>query len=181
MNTFTAQELADFYQQVADGGEIQLYLIRPPENQPKWEDSKNGPNLASDPDMWRIKPKLKPVDMSVLIASGIDCEFTSRSDKSHWYIGKLRSIDSFYYPTWNAPHIYCHPRMNHIHAWQGGECPLPEGFRVRAFLRKKGAGIDGKEVSLGKLEWNHEDCRGDIIGFEVLGLDEGYCWPWEVE
>ena len=170
MNTFTAQELADFYQQVADGGEIQLYLIRPPENQPKWEDSKNGPNLASDPDMWRIKPKLKPVDMSVLIASGIDCEFTSRSDKSHWDIGKLKGIDSFYYPTWDAAHMYCRPRMNHIHAWQCQS--FNEAIEFRCKLVEAGF-----IFSFDTLEY----LNGVVLLLWNLDKASDREWPWEME
>ena len=64
MNTFTAQEIADFYQQVADGGEIcyyshNLWVLCPCNTR--------GPKIGSPKDVWRIKPTKKVIDLSVLI------------------------------------------------------------------------------------------------------------------
>ena len=190
MNTFTAQELADFYQQVADGGEMELeggYGIGRVTNL-------NGPNMYSLTNKWRIKPKKKVVDMSVLIDSGIDCEFSNNG--STWGAGKLVNIDTptpieredppkeylylkDYIGLHNRPYRYCRPRMNHIHAWQGGECPLPEGLLVRVYFRNAnnevGLATDFKD--LWYLNAALDD--NDIIAFEVLGLAEGWQWPWE--
>ena len=76
MNTFTAQELADFYQKVADGGEIDYTLM------PKdcFGHPENGPHMGCSKDMWRIKPTKKVIDLSVLIESGIDCESSDESE-----------------------------------------------------------------------------------------------------
>ena len=135
------------------------------------------------------KPTKKPVDLSVLIDSGIDCEFLNEhgtkvsigklvafQDKPKQYMGDTGSITPI-----SAEH--CRPRMNHIHAWQGGDCPLPEGFIVKLYLR------DGQVEKAGDCfltswthDWPHKGCgMSDIIAFEVVGLADGYCYPWEVE
>tara|TARA_R110002126_G_scaffold281182_1_gene428879 strand:+ start:39 stop:560 length:522 start_codon:yes stop_codon:yes gene_type:complete len=171
MNTFTAQELADFYQKVADGGEIEYVH----EGAHKFM-TKAGPDLSGYLDHWRIKPTKKVIDLSVLI-DGIDCEFSKFGNA--WYVAKLidisRSNDAFSDKggyTWK----YCRPRMNHIHAWQGGECPLPEGFMVMLTLRE---GTKITHSSKTKLTWEHDCGYVDIIAFEVLGLADGYVMPWE--
>lgn len=126
------------------------------------------------------KPKKKVVDLSVLIASGIDVE-VSVSDR--WRTGKLESIvNGYYLIEGNSRGLAkCRPRMNHIHAWQGGECPLPEGLLVRVYFRnannKVGLATDFKD--LWYLNAALDD--NDIIAFEVLGLAEGWQWPWEGE
>jgi hypothetical protein len=172
MNTFTAQELADFYQKVADGGEIEKhneYIVA-------------GPFLDAN-RLWRIKPAKKVIDMSVLIDSQIDCEF---SDEFSTYItiGKLLNISTdlnYPYETGNsADEVYgeCIPRMNHKHAWQGGDCPLPEGFMVKVWFRS--GRDDVRTIASGNgLNWTHNDLSSDIIAFEVLGLADGYVMPWE--
>lgn len=191
MKTFTAKELADFYQQVADGGEMELeggYGIGRVTNL-------NGPNMYSLTNKWRIKPKKKVVDMSVLIDSGIDCEFSNNG--STWGAGKLVNIDTptpieredppkeylylkDYIGLHNRPYRYCRLRMNHVHAWQGGECPLPEGVLVKVWYRRMGfAHISSSDYI---DDWRHDgDYDTNIIAFEVIGLADGYCWPWEVE
>lgn len=188
MSTFTAQELADFYQQVADGGEIKLHLIRPPNNKPEWEANCQGPNLASDPDMWLVKPKKKVVDLSVLIASHlgwsrVDCEFSH--DGECWpFLGSLSGIKSesldgvTQYRSRYQFYPKCRPRMNHLHAWQGGECPLPEGLLVKVWYRRMGfAHISSSDYI---DDWRHDgDYDTNIIAFEVLGLAEGWQWPFE--
>ena len=178
MNTFTAQELADFYQKVADGGEIE-YDSMPHGWLPSWV----SPCLSSVRQDWRIKPTEQVIDLSVLIESGIDCEFSDDCWQAHSYIDILTDIDR------NAVHPYttddvdlsynkCRPRMNHIHAWQGGECPLPEGFKVKVWYRDGSTGDAGDADKL-KLRWSCEAVNSDVIQFEVLGLADGYVMPWE--
>ena len=157
MNTFTAQELADFYQKVADGGEIE-YDAMPHGWLPSW----GGPDIRSVRQDWRIKPTKKVIDLSVLVESGIDVELGDF--QGVFFLGGhlthiIEKGSSSMYRTFDSTnaHSYARPRMNHIHAWQGGDCPLPEGFN-----------------------WTHDsDSREDIIAFEVLGLADGYVMPWE--
>ena len=188
-NTFTAQELADFYQKVADGGEIDYTLM------PKdcFGHPENGPHMGCSKDMWRIKPTKKVIDLSVLIESGIDCEFKDSGDKN-WHINKVAEglyQESLYGTKSGDFFEQCKPRINHIHAWRGGECPLPEGFEVLVVRRDESqSGV----MNVESVNWNHVDrrprhiCEGmsvsnsggaDIIAFEVLGLADGYVMPWE--
>lgn len=136
------------------------------------------------------RPQLKPVDLSVLIQSGIDVE-GSEGDRWYLYDHAVKSpkgethytlVDSCDRETvWEQ----CRPRMNHIHAWQGGRCPLPKGLSVKVVLRG-GSALRGAAPTH-RWVWAHASniragyarASADIIAFEVLGLADGYCWPWE--
>ena len=61
-NTFTAQELADFYQKVADGGEVEFRLNC---NNLDWYSSGcDSPCLHSFRQDWRVRPKKKVINLS---------------------------------------------------------------------------------------------------------------------
>ena len=183
MNTFTAQELADFYQKVADGGEIQTSGF----TDSTWESITNGPSITSSSCLWRIKPTKKVIDLSVLIESGIDCEFSDESEFlcMNTRIANLRVVDRG--PSWyasNSPnqYLYCRPRMNHKHAWQDGDCPLPEGFIVR--LTKWSVHVPHiSHIELTTKQWisSKANEHTTIQAFEVLGVADGYVMPWEQE
>ena len=179
-NTFTAQELADFYQKVADGGEAEF---RANYTNKQWFSSSGSPSLSSVRQDWRIKPTKKVIDLSVLIDSQIDCEFDNGA-----VIAKLVSVKEdyegiFYSSNHKKAQDYrdCRPRMNHIHAWQGGEWPLPEGFMVKVCMRDAASYLGGIVLSRSATlaDWSHGNHPEDIITFEVLGLAEGYVMPWE--
>jgi hypothetical protein len=175
MNTFTAQELEEFSRCWSKKDLIGLIK-----------------EYSSNKEEVNAKPAKKVIDLSVLIDSQIDCEFwhSSRYPNQN-EVGKLGDLTDFtngwFYSTLKIPDMpngnsngqwkYCRPRMNHKHAWVGGECPLPEGFRVMLTLR------DGTKInhsSKTKLTWGHDGGYADIITFEVLGLADGYVMPWEV-
>ena len=189
-NTFTAQELSDFFQKVADGGEIEFRVNSTAKG---WYRSGFSPNLSSVRQDWRIKPTKKVIDLSVLIESGIDCEFKDKGAKN-WHVGKACKglyQESLYGTKSGDFFEQCKPRMNHIHAWRGGECPLPEGFEVLVVRRDESqSGV----MNVESVNWNHVDrrprhiCEGmsvsnsggaDIMAFEVLGVADGYVMPWE--
>tara|TARA_R110000787_G_scaffold122041_1_gene232941 strand:- start:164 stop:667 length:504 start_codon:yes stop_codon:yes gene_type:complete len=137
------------------------------------------PDLAHWYAEWH-KPAKKVIDLSVLIESGIDCEFNDGSFDIFSPISKLTKIKDCKYPYASVSEAsrFCQPRMNHKHAWQGGECPLPEGFRVKVWFR------DGSEstrsiASGNGLYWGQNNHGSDIIAFEVLGVADGYVMPWE--
>ena len=172
-----AQKLAEMYQKVADGGQLEFKSFG------GWvEVDTNGPAIESNLDDWRIKSEKKVVDLSVLADSDVDCEFWDyRGDTT--LIDKLRNLvgentDFYEDNTDGAVWKYCRPRMNHVHAWQGGsECPLPEGFKVKLYFRQDVLPIDNYY----KVSWEHWSAANDIIAFEVLGLADGWCYPWEQE
>tara|TARA_R110000765_G_scaffold67560_1_gene130480 strand:- start:1064 stop:1459 length:396 start_codon:yes stop_codon:yes gene_type:complete len=125
----------------------------------------------------------KVISLSMLIKSGIDCEFKDLNNDS-WVIGKLNDLAADHdgnFKYWKLQdhsgcwYDKCRPRMNHKHAWQGGECPLPEGFMVKVCWRNYPA----NEVLAGELTWKTTGSWFDIIDFEVLGLADGYVMPWE--
>ena len=134
------------------------------------------PDLAHWYAEWHKTAK-KVIDLSVLIDSQIDCEF--KPNGGQWYVGKLKEIlaSGLYEDRLSNIWEQCQPRMNHIHAWQGGECPLPEGFRVKVWFRNTlYAPADRPATS---IRWCHDGDLYDIIAFEVLGLADGYVMPWE--
>ena len=175
-NTFTAQGLSDFYQKVADGGEIEYQSTND-----SWSHKDIGPNLLGSLDNWRIKPTKKIIDLSVLIDSKIDCEFKDKGAKN-WHVSKACKglyQESLYGTESGDFFEQCQPRMNHKHAWQGGDCPLPEGFEVQLWDRY-GRDAVRTTASGNGLEWhNFNPMSSDIIAFEVLGLADGYVMPWE--
>ena len=177
-NTFTAQELADFYQKVADGGEVEF---RANCTDKQWFSASGSPCLSSVRQDWRIKPTKKVIDLSVLIDSQIDCEFYDELDfdEEQLRISFLTSIDCSRYPYSLGCDVYsfCRPRMNHKHAWDGGDCPLPEGFKVKVCMRDNS--VRGDMCSHFNWKWSYKAAGSDIIQFEVLGLADGYVMPWE--
>jgi len=178
-----AKWLADYWLQVADGGVMQSHQYIPAKiTELDWHDSSDGPNMLSNPEHWRIKPRLIPVDMSVLVDSGIDCEFYHGD--SERVIGKLCGVGDTYDGIYRrslgrgcVAHSHCQPRMNHVHVWLGGDRPLPDGVMVKVWTRGGGGDSGGGQCSA--RTWHHSNNVGDIVAFEVLGLAPGYCWPWE--
>ena len=167
-------KLVAIYSALAEGKQLQQKIngiwydresIEPPDN--------------SILDNWRVKPELKPVDLSVLIESGIDCEMTRSTDESITVITKLDEIyDSHtYLSIENDVYGTCHPRHYHWHSWQGGKCPLPKGFEVEVLLRNG----NSMTRNLKSYQWSHTGYDTDIIAFKVIGLEDGYCYPWERE
>jgi len=129
---------------------------------------------------YRIKPERKVVDLSVLIESKIDCEFTGHTfegadiDRLHritrvgLYIREGRVSGGSYGKV--------RPRMRHAHCWLGGECPLPKGVRVSVLY------ANGESIAdcASRFDWSRNKDTRLIVGFIVLGLVDGYCYPWEV-
>ena len=182
MNTFTAQELVEFYQKVEDGSIIEYR----PYNLALWQtqEKPNGPNLECRKDNWRISPTKKVIDLSVLIGSEVLCVFFDPSTPSST-TGKLKEVRGSAYVSNNInssgrPEYAraCKPLLNHKHAWQGNKCPLPEGFMVKVWYR--GGGESVRPIASGNgLYWAWNYKPSDIIAFEVLGLADGYVMPWE--
>ena len=157
-NKDKAKWLSEFYQQVADGGQMQiLYKSRRSK-------AESGPNLDDFPEYWRVvmPPKLVPVDMSVLVGSGINCEFW---DLKGVYVGQLvgitdapeyryRSLDDFW--------ARCQPPGYWFSAMNSRD--------VNALIIKlRNAGFDVDRTHTG----------GPTVEFRITGLADDRCWPWE--
>jgi len=121
-----------------------------------------------------IYPPTKVIDLSVLIESGIDCEFSD--NKNDWFVGLLVNFSDIDYRDPIARWKYCRPRMNHVHAWMGGKCPLPDGLLIKLHFRFH---APREETVYNELRWGCNDMASDIIAFEVLGKAENYMFPWE--
>ncbi len=188
-----ARRLSEFYASIAfgaPGAELQVLCTGGGALESRWLASVSGPTMASIIEQWRVAMPLalKPVDLSVLIKSKIDCTFGS---SKYWTCvrGPLQKIvrgailHTRYRDTATNLHDHCQPRMNYMHAWQGGRCPLPEGIMVKVH-RRSDAPVEGPATHF-EWQWSISDTfavagEGDIIAFEILGLSEGFCWPWDV-
>tara|TARA_R110002033_G_scaffold111498_1_gene157052 strand:- start:625 stop:1146 length:522 start_codon:yes stop_codon:yes gene_type:complete len=169
MKTFTVQDIKEHYDNYM--GYMSECQGNNPQTFPEWLDE-------------LYKPTKKVIDLSVLIESGIDCEF-SDSDETGLCISKLSrqngpSEEYRYYDgegtSWNE----CQPRMNHKHAWQDGECPLPAGFIVR--LTKWSVHLPNiRWIEITSEEWINSSSHQHttVQAFEVLKLANGYVMPWE--
>ena len=171
----TPKELAGFYQAITDGGEGQYDFLSK-----GWDMVKKGPNLASIKADFRIKPKLKAIDMRILVGSGILCEFANISDDD-WYAYKLTDISrDGYFAERDGKHSKhgnrCRVMQDYWHNWQGGECPLPDGLIVELQLRNCKSTV---KIITPSLRWEHigYEENSDIIEFKVTGIAEG--WTYE--
>ena len=119
----------------------------------------------------------KVIDLSVLIESGIDCEFKYGIDK-HITIGPLLEIkdddwDMYPYTAGNSADKYyaqCQPRMKHKHPWLHNKCPI-EGFVVRAWDVKED--FITVHTSSNNIDWSL------IMHIEFLEIEHSYVMPWE--
>lgn len=140
------------------------------------------------------RPQQKVVDLSVLTASGIDCEFWSDpgDDKNPQERGPLKRIASYpdgavgFIDANNFKWPYCRPRHDHLHAWPGGECPLPEGLLIKvatlSTVLEGGFRLLGPNPSthFRRECWTHRGTvESPIIAFEVVGLEEGWIYEWQ--
>jgi len=116
----------------------------------------------------RIKPELTPVDLSVLVDSGIDCVFTGGQ------IGKLYSVvGENYNMLIGGCQKYmafsrCTPRLN---SWHAGGNMTDSCDRMAERLVTAGF-----NVLLGVA-----DCSNSLRINSDLPLINGFCMPWEME
>ena len=159
--TFTAQKLADLATGLTSLAKAWDQAVSSIEDQP-FEQLKEAKNV---------------IDLSVLIGSGIDCEFKDDIDK-HITIGPLLEIkdddwDMYPYTAGNSADKYyaqCQPRMKHKHPWLHNKCPI-EGFVVRAWDVKEN--FLTVHTSSNNIDWSL------IMHIEFLEVEHGYVMPWE--
>jgi len=51
--------------------------------------------------------------------------------------------------------------------WNGGECPVPKGSKVRV-LHRDGAEFEEILGTSYSANWDHIDCASDIVGYKIL-------------
>ena len=57
------------------------------------------------------------------------------------------------------------------------ECPLPEGFVVKIYYSDRGNHTSSEYAG---QSWGFAPIAdNNIIGYEILGLADGYAYPWE--
>jgi hypothetical protein len=172
MNTFTAPELALLTEKQKPTikllKELQEGLVA---LNKAWDEEIQNALSAG-----KLKPAKKVIDLAALV-DGIDCEFSGTPDFKELYISKMIKADWRTLVDYNSCHnnmyrgtSYCRPRMNHKHAWDGGECAI-KGFVVRAWLDKEDFVTIHTSDSI--IDWN------DVVYVEFLEVEHGYVMPWE--
>jgi hypothetical protein len=153
-NKDKATWLARHYHDVAEGGKSQYT------NGDGWHDADGGLCFHSIEYEWRVvmPTVLTPVDMSVLVGSGIDCEFW---DLKGVYNGHLVAITSA--PEYRAIGDFwdrCKPRMNYWFSCKNfkSSSTIVENLELAGFVV--------------------ESCIA-FTHFQITGIAEGRCWPWE--
>ena len=135
----------------------------------------------------RNKPaKKKIIDLSPLLAPGIDSEFSD--DGKKWRTGSLACIHHGFrtnnkYGESSHGNIWekCRPRMNYKMFHDGSARPLLEGFKLRIHCRGSQTFVTS---SYAFLRWVHNrkgfaaDGYADVIAYEILGLADGWSYPW---
>lgn len=113
------------------------------------------------------KVELKPVDMSVLVGSGIDCEFFELGDFPDYctelsYLCELHQHKEgwLYRASSGDAYSHCRPKMNY---WFS-DFNFQDVFGTTSDLEAAGFELDAR-----------------VNIFCIEGLQEGYCWPWESE
>jgi len=179
-DVFTLESLTAFLTEARDSGR----KIQVQENISKeWLDAVGSPIIGAYLGKWRLAPKKKKViDWQTVIDNQLDCVFKNTKGTTPGFIGKLAEvhINERLYPftaTSRATFKCCEIRQEPVF-WQGGECPLPEGLEVKIFFRNINE-ISCTDYTI--LSWKLENMMSDIIGYQVLGLADGYCWGWEGE
>ena len=112
------------------------------------------------------KNQKKVVDLSLFVNSGITMEVSFNRDQ--WHVSELTGITpvKLFEVTTGALWQYCRPRMNHLMVLTEEQVDMVQGkFKVEYHQS-----ITGK---LGDFE------RRYVVKF--LGLQDGYCYPWEVD
>jgi hypothetical protein len=107
-------KLKQLVKAVESGKEIEIKTIAG-----KWETTQPA-DINDALSKFRVKPEqLNPVDLSVLIKSGIDCEFWDVHGATQIQtLGSIATgiISQTYFTKSKMKFIYCRPRLNHIHA-----------------------------------------------------------------
>jgi len=164
MSIEKAKGLSEFYQQVADGGEMQILYKN------RWSKAESGPDLDYSPEYWRVvmPPKVTPVDMSVLVGSGIDCEFWDEGELK--ILGALNGFEkssvttrNYYIDMTGTLFELCKPRMGY---W----------FSAMNF---KDADKLVKELRAAGFAGEQTYTTGPTIEFRITGIADDRCWPWE--
>lgn len=130
----------------------------------------------------------KIIDLSILVNSGIDMEFSSciddvdaDSSEAIWYPQQLIGVSN------NATYLYsngcdskCRVREDHWHSWQGGANPLPDGLVIEILTRDNRQYPNHSCAGYNNIDWDWmwRDKITDIIAFKVLGVAKGYTYKW---
>lgn len=112
--------------------------------------------------MYISKSKIRtPVDMSVLVDSGIDCLFRNIGGV-RWSMSELKAIctNQDYMDEHSEPWDFCKPRMHHWFSDFNFDAPLD----LHNALTRAGFMLDYRDAA-----------------FKIIGLHDGYCWPGEIE
>jgi len=120
---------------------------------------------------FKLKPKKKIIDLSMMVGSDIDMEVSYTNDFSRAEIIK--------YNIHTAQNANFRIRQDHWHSWQGGDSPLPEGLDIR-LLSRNGDDTKASNSKYINFRWEH-GFIDDIIAFKVIGTADNARYEWQEE
>lgn len=125
----------------------------------------------------QLEPEIKKIDISKFVASAVLMEFWDYRG-GNMSLGHLKALKNNaclcdMMPLSLIWFENCRPKLNHVNAWLGGECPLPDGLIVKFYLR---SGEILKSKVDNTIMWGNTGNSGNIIAFEIIGLADG--WEW---
>ena len=131
------------------------------------------PELLGADILQALTPKKKPVDMSVLVDSPIDCVFWTSEETSNLIGEYCRPYKGDYFIAGHGTFKYCKPRMNYPFSYDLLENSIDriQGFIVN--LQMSGFNVDHFTALI-----DDEKAYGS---FRITGLQKNRCWPWECE
>lgn len=118
-------------------------------------------------DNREIAPAKTPVDLSVLVNSGVDCEFWDGNEDIKFFgmLNNIISDEKYRYIDREESWPYCQPRMNHwMSPRNDNEAVMWDKLRDAGFI---------VHVAY--------DNFGEVQDYAVEGVQDGRCMPWEVE
>lgn len=132
-------------------------------------------------------PERKVIDWKKIIDNKVLCEFSAyesfEQTSGAYLIGHLKSFYQMFQvveQNCSAAYTYCRPAQNILFGHNGGECPLPEGVRVKAriYSYESGHGLHddgGWRLSSFTADSIAIDWR-EVVSYEILGLSAGYSY-----
>ncbi len=158
-------ELKELCQAIANGQQVQISHSPAHSFINTTAESALNHFLEAGKNCVRIAPTLKPVDMSVLVDSGIDCEFSGVECFADPAVGQISAIgdEKGGYLRGMTRYGYCRPRLDHWHS------PKNCGGIPMIWKRLVEAGFD---VEL-------DEDANYVHAFRISGESKGRCYPWE--
>ena len=131
--------------------------------------------------VWCLIPERKVIDWEKIIDNKVLCEFSNFSHFNYSIMSTLKGIDDGFVASNELKGFKsCRPAQGILFGHDGGECPLPDGFLVKAtiYSYEPGYGLhdDGG--------WRHSTITNNsenidwekVVSYKIIGLTPDYTY-----